>query len=425
MPSMNALDDHAVFFLDLVMPRGTQIIGSDKSPDPGLASALVGGKHFVTPGSHRLASSHLLLPAAEDPRLVVPLASKTMSLSGLSMWRPSSKAGRAVHRAAQVAVKSGLLRHLPGPRLRLLLPKTTATQPSVLQSLSEAQLGHSPHAWAAAAGSRGPFQKVAIQLFDAQGEVLAHVKAGRRGLPGARIDHEAKALAAIAACRFSSMRLPQRLGHGSCDDWHALFFEHVDSDSDAAVETEDILAFSIELHRQTVTTQPLRDGVFWQQLRARLSGVATAGLQQLFGHLDSRLTKTPQALGWAHHDLAAYNIIPKHGGCIVVDWEMACPGSPPASDLIHWLVYLPMLLGQRTPEQIVEGLLDGGASAHLRTLQSALGNDGKSLKLPILLYTLDRLSRLYEEQAAGVDEARTRQIERLERVADGVTASAE
>jgi hypothetical protein len=84
-----------------------------------------------------------------------------------------------------------------------------------------------------------------------------------------------------------------------------------------------------------------------------------------------------------------------------------------------------MLLGQRTPEQIVEGLLDGGASAHLRTLQSALGNDGKSLKLPILLYTLDRLSRLYEEQAAGVDEARTRQIERLERVADGVTASAE
>ena len=113
--------------------------------------------------------------------------------------------------------------------------------------------------------------------------------------------------------------------------------------------------------------------------------------------------------GRAHGDVAPWNLLPVGGEWVLVDWEMAQPGSPAFFDLVHWVVMAQSHLRHPTPAELRSGLAgEGWIGACVRAYASAAGLPTSALGEGIARYLELTGQRTSSDAPTAAREAATR-----------------
>ncbi|HHH10565.1 MAG TPA: hypothetical protein ENK23_00605, partial [Sorangium sp.] len=228
---------------------------------------------------------------------------------------------------------------------------------------------------------------------------------------------EAHALAQLAQLPLRRVRVPRLLFHGGHRDHCWLVQQHLgDGAPRRQPSVRQICDFHVELQGFTGRPAPLQSGAFWRRVASRLDTLPHSAAAEGWRRGCCAVAGRTLRLGVMHGDLAPWNVmVTTNGQLAVFDWETFCAGAPPLLDVIHWLLFRPMLLQQRSPDALFAAVVHGIEGQHLRSVASRLQCD---LPLPslLVLYVVDWITRLEVEQQGKWQPSRARMIARLGRI---------
>ena len=309
-----------------------------------------------------LRATWLALPAAREPRLLVPAAGARASTRSL---RRQLSGRRLRTRVARVglgaAVATGLPSRLSSLRIAVRGPADAAC---VEDPLREA-LGVGTVRLTLPIGPARANRKPVLQVGDAAGRVLAFAKVGHNPLTRALVRHEADALERLATgLDAQQVRVPSRIAATRWRDLETLVMEAIDIPSRrltgadarerlvqvvaavAAVGARPAVAWGRHPHRQA-----LQDGL-------GRCGALAGPLGAALDRLDPE-TVVPVA-AW-HGDLNPGNIAVVAGPCPVWDWERFGTEVPAGFDLLHHDLHEAITMRGQTPRAAATDLLGGVA----------------------------------------------------------------
>jgi hypothetical protein len=363
---------------------------------------------------------HLVVPSLGDARLLVPLGPRAAARSTLEIYRPGRWLARAARDGLDLMARAGLLALAPAPRLRVWAAPGARLEPSPLDRVLDGWLGPGARLWGAWTGTPGPHRKISVRVLSCSGTPRAHVKAARDAMGLARLRAEHDALTRLAGLGLATARAPAVLGLADIDGWRVLALEHV-CGARAPVPLEAIVALHEELHGRTAVRMALAEGDFWRALAARRADAGADDDEPGWRRCRERLASRALPLGMGHGDLAPWNVLAA-APPVVLDWETAGAGFPPLYDVLHWVVYAPLVTGRARPRDALAAVRSGAPAAALAGALARLGVEGVRLEELVLVYLVDRLSRLAEEQRHLFAANRARQMERLAEMAARLTA---
>lgn len=179
-------------------------------------------------------------------------------------------------------------------------------------------------------GPAGAFQKLTVQVRDADGATHSYAKIAMRPAAAARLEQEAKALQALSGMRPS---VPQLLATGS---WQGKAFVQT-SAGPSTPGPSSLRPDHVEFVRRLVaSSKPLAETSSYRLLlenRDQIASelpVAAAWIERLPDLMGEVV------YGWGHGDFTAANTRSWGSGLFVFDWEAANPEVPVGYDLLHF-----------------------------------------------------------------------------------------
>ncbi|MDQ1647058.1 MAG: hypothetical protein QOJ50_3242, partial [Cryptosporangiaceae bacterium] len=175
---------------------------------------------LLWPGEGRAAAgrsgpgrpTHLLVPSATDPRLMVPSARRAGAAAVLGYGGHGSAQAWLKARVLAAAIAAGAGRVVMPGRLWI-----GDGEPGLDEHLASI-LGR-PVLLALHIGPPRANRKPVLQLLTPRGETLAFAKLGVNDLTARLVDAEAAALTAVGAAAPAGISVPEVLHHGS---WHGV-----------------------------------------------------------------------------------------------------------------------------------------------------------------------------------------------------------
>lgn len=260
----------------------------------------------------RLAKGWLALPGGVTSRFFIPRGPGRAAWEALRIYNPHTRRARAAWKAARPLAKLGAFR---------LSPRGSAPPAAVRRMLAQ----YVPRGGTyAVARSTHPGRYTALVL-DEGGGPTAFVKLARN-------ERGARALAAERdALELVSKLLPEPL----------------------------VAPSVVESGRGVLVLEPIR----WQ-LRHDQTGLPTDVARALGAFFRAGAVDGPSGLqGYAHGDLAPWNLLRVEGGWLLVDWEAYRDDAPPFYDVFHHVVQTHAGLGRPSLTEIRRALTGKGMLA--------------------------------------------------------------
>ena len=310
---------------------------------PAPATVDVVRRRTPLPSGHRVVREHLLIPGADQPRLVVPARERR---AGAAIARRRGDLGRGARvrpAAAGWAVRIGLADALARDRMRVSVPND-AERDDVEHELAKI-LGE-PVVVGLSVGSPRVNRKPILHVLDRRGRTLAFVKVGHT--PSARqlVQAEAMTLTWLAEHPLPSIDVPQLLHIGL---WHALQLlvlgavgegrRRVDVDRPPFAPMRELAAID------GVTHAPVSGSEFLADLRQSMSSLSDRSATQRFAAALDRVERsagqTTVAFGAWHGDWTPWNMTAvgrdaESSRVALWDWERFDTGVPVGFDAAHY-----------------------------------------------------------------------------------------
>jgi hypothetical protein len=248
------------------------------------------------------------LPSRDRARWFVPRSPRAATMSGLNVYHPVTAKGRFGWRLARLAARGGLFR---------LMPDGTAPPAEVQDALAP----YIPVGGTLAAGSANHTGRFVALVLEPGGACRAVAKVATEPHGQQLLDEEADRLASFGPLLPHPLSPPTLLAREA----GVLLFEPVP----------------------------------WRPRRRpwRISpDVAFA----LGGFFRGRRSEAHPNTGFAHGDVAPWNLLRTRDGWVLVDWEEARADGLPLHDLAHHLVQSAALLGRPSHRKILSGLRGRG-----------------------------------------------------------------
>jgi hypothetical protein len=275
--------------------------------------------------------THLLVPSATDPRLMVPSARRAGAAAVLGYGGHGSAQAWLKARVLAAAIAAGAGRVVMPGRLWI-----GDGEPGLDEHLASI-LGR-PVLLALHIGPPRANRKPVLQLLTPRGETLAFAKLGVNELTARLVDVEAAALAAVGAAAPAGIAVPEVLHHGS---WHGV---------QVLVQS----ALPVRRSRPTPPAQRLaamaavaRTGAdaqggildYVRNLRERIAALPDPGAATDLGTAVDRVAAAgrPLTTGAWHGDWTPWNtaFLADPGTVLIWDWERYATGVPVGFDAIH------------------------------------------------------------------------------------------
>ena len=251
----------------------------------------------------RLAAGWSSIPWSR-PRWWLPRGPTPVARSGLSIYRPVTRRGRAAWSLARAAALIGGLR---------MLPRDAAPPAAVRRAVAP----HVPVRGTFAVSRANHQARYGALLLNGDGSSSAYAKVALDGTGAEALAGEGRAIESLGPLLPPPLRAPRVLARQS----GLLVLE------------------AIVWHPEP------RPWVLTDEVASALGTFFKAGSADVGGELR----------GPAHGDVAPWNLLATSDGWVLVDWESAHDGALPFHDVCHFLVQAHALLGQPLGPELVEG----------------------------------------------------------------------
>lgn len=363
---------------------------------PPLTVAL--GRQDARPPAGTVVSEFIVAPHRRAPSLLIPVASSRAAAR--AVLRPSEgsrgiqQAGR---RAASLALRIGLGRHLMRDRVYVCAPDASDPQPASIETYLRGVFGADVLV-ALAVGPMRANRKPVLQILTPAGEVVAFVKVGWNDLTHRLVNDEAQTLASLVPTRLGVVQPPRVLHVATWEDLSLLAIApligttHVRRDP-----TEPQLDAMRALATNAGTeVMPLADSPFWQGLPQRIADIddvrARDSLLAVHAIATTHWGRVPVTFGAWHGDWTKWNMAWDSQRVLLWDWERYESGVPVGLDAYHY-AFQSRLRGVADVESAVSQVRRSAGS-----LAAGMGVPREQGPMLLLCYVLSLLLR-YENDS--------------------------
>lgn len=337
---------------------------------------------------------YLVLPSPTRPRLLVPDGNGAIAASAVANSSVGSgRMGRIARVVAAAALRAGLGRALPIPRLMVEHPPDT---PGLLDWLAD-ESSLAAHSMAVRLGSERANQKPVLQLMDDAGRVIGYAKVGSNPLTRALVAAEHDALVQIAAADLVAVKPPRVLAFGPWGDSEVLVLTPLaiptmpSSAGDLLVPAMREIACTGPGGSHPVSTGPYGAGLY--QRLASLDDPAGPPLRARVDDLFARHGTRSLRLGGWHGDFRPWNVAPLRSRLLVWDWERHATEVPVGFDAVHY--HHPLVDPGASTTDWQARIAD--ATPKVRALLAAMDVDDADLPLLTTLHVVELLVRHLED----------------------------
>ena len=332
------------------------------------------------------ASEYALLPA-RDPKVIIPLASPAMTLSGLRFYLPRRRYRRMWVRIGGLALRAGVPGLLGRRRMiKVTKPGALPGDAYLLDWIGRLIGTRACDAAAYIGNNRTPRRRLTLQVFDYSGRAVSVVKVADTEDARDVSSRETAALSAISQAAVLRGSIPNVISH---EDWQgysvmAQGFVPMNGIRYPAGLTPAHVSFLESLGRVGRNEMRLLDWPKWREIEAwsmtwpfaskeegELAGKTVRWLREDFG-------ETRFVFHRAHGDFTPWNaLVTDGGGLMVFDWEYSTPFGLPFYDLAYFALKThEYSKGRRLSLAELFSLTTGGLGVedHILTLSRSLPN---------------------------------------------------
>jgi hypothetical protein len=284
-----------------------------------------------------------LLPSRSRPRWLLPQRPGSAAVDGFEIYTPFSP-GAKLMKTLLTQIRAtrwqGWARHCV-----LIASK----EPLAFERLAQEVTGETRLVFALSLGAPGVFQKLTIQVMNANGKILCYAKLPLTHAANKRLEHEARVLNTLQRFPKLRLRIPQILYEGAWNNGYVLIQTMLAGTPGPTRFSPVHSEFLKMLHECNPTMVPGRSVVRdvsleWNrtapQLGSRMQNLGREALRIASRELDGA-----QVLcGISHGDFAPWNTRIHQSNLFMFDWESAKMDAPSPWDQFHFLAQTESLL---------------------------------------------------------------------------------
>ena len=330
---------------------------------------------------------YVVVPNADDPRLVLPTRPKRAALAVLSALRDGSTANARVRTSVlRMAVISGARTvRLPDPRLFEVLA-------------AELGGGADDFVFGVHLGPPRANRKPVIAVADHDGRLVGFAKCGVDELTDALVRHEAAALPGLVG--LSDVNAPTLLASGD-HDGHAYVVQAPVPTTSGAADPQAVVKAQVEvsgLGASDLNVSACIDRIAsqWRARQETSTNQFTADFAQLADAWCREASAADLRWGSWHGDWRRTNMAVTEGRCSVWDWERFASGVPVGYDALH--LYLTTQVSSVTDLSTLPGDLRDHAARLLRPFGLV---DRADIDLVTTGYLLELAGRYLDDDQAA------------------------
>jgi hypothetical protein len=375
-----------------------------------IASLLWGPGAAIEPEPRRgaVASGDLFVavPNARSPRFLVPATTRRVAGNAFRQFNDSmALTARLRKSAAAFAFGLGVGARIRGDLIRIAPNGSPTEQP--LQTFLGEVFGRTDLGYAVMLGPRlRPNLKPVIQVSTLAGVVLGYLKIGWNPTTEALVDNEARALAALTKSAQGAFAFPALLFSGR---WNGM---RVSAASPCAHRLSlvgrrhelpelEVLRAVAGVGRTTSTTLSSSPYAALLARRMTRSTIPVESRDRIGGLLERTVARAgglPIPHGSMHGDFAPWNMTRTAHGPFIWDWERYEASAPVGMDVLHYLLQVQLLIDRRPLAPAMDATLRSA-----RTTLQALGVDERAQEPVVTIYLIDRVLRIVEGRAQGME----------------------
>ncbi len=379
----------------------------DLPPAVAWAARILWPEAQVWRTSGRRAGPHgfLVLPNAQNPRILVPTRPTRAAAAALRQYNDSmTQWGRLRKAAAASAVGAGIGSSLARDAI-VIRERDGDAQPGLGPALAEA-FGRRDLSLAIMLGTPRPNRKPVIQVTDPDGDVLGYVKVGWNELTRRLVSNEARALRAWAARQPSRLAVPRLLHEFR---WNDLLLTAVSPVRDRAWRRgprnapppPDVMREVTDLGG--LSEGPLRGSPYLEGLRARIEAVVrppfSAPARAALARAGDTASAEHMRFGTWHGDWAPWNMSRSSGSLFVWDWERSADASPVGLDPLHFHYQVTFQFGGKDVARAARS-----ATSRAAAELGSLDLDPSTSPVLLTVYLLELLVRFEEGRVGGAPD---------------------
>lgn len=345
------------------------------------------GEPHVTrsaPRTSGLIRDSYVFPSARNPRLLVPAGLPGAATMVQRLGNDDAAFIKPLRRVLRASVQSPIFGAARWPRLRVVGPDQGAD--SIERHLAGV-LGTDVRV-GVVLGPRRVNQKPVLQVFSADGTLLAFAKVGHNALTAGLVQHEAASLAEVHSLRPRLFRAPELLHASAWSGLDVLVMSPLGIEPDRTVDDQTRISAMVELARLGgVRTVALAHSGFLARLRTashRLASVAHgATLPAAVELVEETYGGVELTFGSWHGDWGPWNMGMQGDVLQLWDWERYDAEVPLGLDAVH-------LAAQRVrPQQVVEPTQEAELLDSVAAALAPFGVDPSLHDLTLRLYLLE------------------------------------
>jgi len=282
---------------------------------------------------------YAVVGARFNPRWwLIPLTNRRVTNSALALFQPVITSARLLKGAAAIAISMRLAGLWARNRVYI-------SGESCLSDIFRDK----GLCYAFFTGTDSPHRKVAVQIMDEKGFIKGFAKVSCKDAIKPLLKHEAKTLSHIHSLNLQTALIPNVLFCGSIAGAEVLVIDtRKTSKTKTAIELSKAhIEFLAELAEKTTSsrsqgTENVVKALYkmCEAVADRLPNEWQRRLRNAIGIIEGH-EKDLGSGSLSHGDFTPWNTFFVDGRLYVFDWEYTSEGSPPGSDLIHFILSLP------------------------------------------------------------------------------------
>lgn len=280
---------------------------------------------------------------------LIPLKNRLVAASGLALFQPYRRRSKIMKTIASIL--SGL-----GLSLLWARNKTFLSGSAPFDSYFPGK----EISYAFFTGTDCPHRKTSAQIMDNMGTILGYAKITRSKNVKSLLKNEAKALERVLSLNLDSAFTPRVLFSGNIGGTEVLVTDTLKTngaDSPKQLNSNH-MEFLIEIATKTNTESiNVFLEMLYSQYRAlsdRLSGGLRKKLEPAIDFVNCEVQKRNLYTTLSHGDFTLWNTFIVEDRLYVFDWEYAFESSPPAYDLLHFLIQKGILGDSMSSQELID-----------------------------------------------------------------------
>jgi hypothetical protein len=287
--------------------------------------------------SSRVVDDFAVLPTLDQPRIVVPRASRRAAAASVALDDLASAGDRLRHHGMRTVFRLGVGQRL-GSRVRIVTDPGDHAE-SITSHL-RGVLGR-PVYPTFRVGTPRANRKPVLRLIDESGRTVAFAKIGISDFTSSLVRAEAVALDDLKRHHPRTFTAPELLHHGDWRGLEVLVQSALPRSAAGSVAPEDRQAAMLEIAtgNDPAGELGLLSSPYWRRLTTEVAAGQdefSTALATALGRLADRLGETRLPFGAWHGDWTPWNMAPGAGSILVWDWERYESDVPLGFDALHF-----------------------------------------------------------------------------------------